>query len=240
MLKIDLWLTKLFGRQAYIATFPITKKDLSQIEANHIFITAKTSVNNQEEIAQAQKLGFSLIDTNILLEKYITATYKQSIDVSSKIKIRFATEEDRKSVEAISGKEFIFDRFHVDPKISNTVASKIKAEWASNYFVGKRGDWMVVSEGEDGVIGFLQLLVTDNDQTLVIDLIEVSGKMRGQGIALGMINFVISTLGGDFSKIQVGTQVGNFPSLALYTSAGFKVIKANYIWHSHVVPKIDA
>jgi hypothetical protein len=239
MLRIDPWLTNLVGGGAYVATFPITKKDISQIDRNPIFITAKTSVNDQEGIIQAQQFGFLLIDTNIQLEKYILANQGQSVEAESKGGIRFANQGDRNTVEQISRQEFMFDRFHMDPNISNIVASNIKAEWASNYFAGKRGDWMIVSEGEDGVNGFLQLLAAENNQTLVIDLIAVSSQMRGQGIALGMIKFAISTLGRSFTKIQVGTQVGNYPSLSLYISAGFKVVQANYIWHSHVIPEIN-
>ena len=71
---------------------------------------------------------------------------------------------------------------------SKNVANKIKEEWVGNFFLGKRGKWMIVVEENSKVVGFLQLL-EKNKKTIVIDLIAIEEKKRGKGLAKEMIAY---------------------------------------------------
>ena len=53
---------------------------------------------------------------------------------------------DEIGVRALAKKCFQIKSFYKDPKISNKIACKIKEEWARNFFLGKRGNWMVIAE----------------------------------------------------------------------------------------------
>jgi len=125
---------------------------------------------------------------------------------------------------------FKYSRFHLDPAIEDRVSNEIKAQWARNYFRGDRGNQMVVSEKDGQVTGFLQLLY--NADTLIIDLIAVSKENRNKNIASEMINFAENKLEG-FTKIRVGTQAANIPSIGLYEKLGFSINYMKYVFHYH-------
>ena len=115
------------------------------------------------------------------------------------------------------------------------IANAIKSEWAANYFCGKRGDGMVVAEQDRQVVGFVQLL-WHADECLVIDLIGVDSPHQGEGIGRDMIGYAFHHGIGDDrrpSRIRVGTQAANTPSVRLYESLGFRLITAQYVLHYH-------
>jgi ribosomal protein S18 acetylase RimI-like enzyme len=148
--------------------------------------------------------------------------------------IRFANSRDQDQVQNIARNSFIYSRFHCDPTIPKEMADTIKAEWAHNYFLGKRGDEMVVALVDDMVVGFL-LLLRGNNGDLTIDLIAVDERQRGKGIAGNMISYAESRH-QDCSRILVGTQVANVASIRLYEKVGFWMHDSKYVLHYHNLP----
>jgi ribosomal protein S18 acetylase RimI-like enzyme len=106
-----------------------------------------------------------------------------------------------------------------------------KAQWAGNFFLGKRGDHMVIAEHAGGVVGFTQLLNTGDD-ALVVDLIAVDVNCRGRGVARGMIRYAAS-MWGLGRPLRVGTQIANTVSLLAYQRMGFRIISSSYVFHHH-------
>lgn len=231
MFIYDEWLSKVIDVVSY-RVMPKTSfntLDLNKIPFKNFFMYGQADVGDSEMIKKFQKSNFELIDTNIKLifdAKKLVADYKYCEG------IRFAASYDEFMVRKIAHKEFIYDRFHVDKKINTAAASKVKEEWAGNFFVGKRGDWLVVSEEDGEVNGFLLLLKGVNN-SVVIDLIAVDEKHKRKGIAKKMIEFSMNSCLDSRSAMYVGTQIQNLESLSLYTSMGFRVISASYIWHLH-------
>lgn len=162
------------------------------------------------------------MDTNIQLTRPAGTVPGQRAPV------RFAKPDDAPPVKALAATAFVYGRFHCDPEIGHETAAKLKAEWAGNYFSGKRGDRMIVSEDDQGIGGFLQLL-TIGDET-VIDLIAVDARCRNKGVARSMI----ALAAGDGRPMRVGTPVANTPSLALYEKLGFRLATASYVLHLHL------
>ncbi|MDA0266988.1 MAG: GNAT family N-acetyltransferase, partial [Cyanobacteria bacterium] len=146
---------------------------------------------------------------------------------------RWATPEDEAEVTAIAAQSFTVSRFHLDPQIPNAIANQIKAAWARNFFIGQRGDWMVVAVVQGKVAGFLQLLQSQAN-ALILDLLAVDPNYRGQGLGRSMITYAAHHCLQSLRKIQVGTQVANIPALNLYKSLGFQVEQASYVLHLHV------
>ena len=114
--------------------------------------------------------------------------------------------------------------------MSDTNPYESSAEWAYNFFTGKRGDAMVVSEDNGQLLGFLQLLY--QGEQLIIDLIAVDKNGRRRGIASDMIAFAENQC-GDFKTISVGTQIVNEPSINMYIRYGFSFCASQYIFHYH-------
>ena len=102
----------------------------------------------------------------------------------------------------------------------------------SNFFLGKRGEWMVVIEENNKIKGFLQLIYK-NKNTIVIDLIAIDKKSRGKGLAKEMISYAFKNCLKKNGTIEVGTQIANTPSIKLYSKLGFNMNYASYVLHKH-------
>ena len=198
-------------------------------ESKAIFIYSKLPIdlNSPKLVKSLQNQGFYLIDTNIILEKPFSSSGNFTCNNCS---IRFAHLNNKDQVVALARNNFTFSRFHMDDEILYLLANKIKAEWASNFFAGKRGDKMVVALIDNVVVGFLLLLASM--ETLIIDLIAVDKNQRGKGIASKMITYVQNHQKG-FSLIKVGTQLANIPSIRLYEKMGFRICSSSYVFHYH-------
>ena len=174
--------------------------------------------------------GFRLVDTNLLMKKELRGQYGEESCVYPDVQIRFARAEDEKGVVALARRSFYLSRFHLDQDIRLEDANDLKAEWARNYFRGTRGQEMVVAVQHGLIIAFLQLLyLTDQ---LAIDLIAVDSDYRSRGIGKKIIRYAISHC-RNFTKMRVGTQIANTPSIKLYESLGFKVDSFQHVFHYH-------
>ena len=232
----DGWLTKLFQYEVIqlvicdcedLENRELLKSILPILDKKPVFVYSKVPVNTVNAVHKLENLGFRLVDTNISFEKDIL---KPPVQPEGNLNLRFADPGDLKLVKKIAKSNFAASRFHLDPRIPDELANTIKAEWAANYFRKKRGDAMVVSEIEDQIAGFLQIIFARN--ILVIDLIAVDQAFRCQGAAGHMIAYAISEL-TEFDRIRVGTQIANFPSMRFYSKHNFKVVNAQYIFHYH-------
>jgi ribosomal protein S18 acetylase RimI-like enzyme len=180
------------------------------------------------EIGKANALaavGFRIVDTGVTLERG-----KAGQAANGGIAVRAAVPQDRAAVADIARHSFKFSRFHLDPLIPHSLADEIKAQWAENFFRGRRGDAMVVAEAGGKLAGFLQLLRAD-DGALVIDLIAVDAGQRGNGIGAAMIAWAADHSSG--SCMRVGTQAANVDSLRFYENLGFRTVATAYVMHLH-------
>ena len=223
MLRQDDWLSERLGKPAFIAAAGLIASDLP---AGCAFVSTKTDVGDTEGLLRLQALGFQVVDTNVQLARHGIPLPRN--DGAA----RFARTEDEAGIRSIAANAFVYDRFHRDPAIGGAAASRIKADWAGNFFAGKRGDWMVTAGAAGKPEGFLQLLRGD-DGAIVIDLIAVSSDSRGRGLATTMIAFAAQTCLDRTAPLRVGTQIANMPSLALYHRLGFRIVSAAYVLHLH-------
>jgi len=229
----DNWLSDVIQRDTYRILLEETesgriRKSLSDyLEIKNVFIYVKIPAGELKTVHFFQKNRFKIADSNIVFEK----TLSFCRDLPDHLSVRFALPEDRIGVEELAGRSFIYSRFHLDDDISKETADRIKALWAGNYFLGKRGDHMIVALKESRIVGFLQLL-SGSDNTLVIDLIATDSGFRRQGIGRGMITYAEKSL-REFRKIRVGTQIANIPSMQLYENMGFRICGADYVFHYH-------
>lgn len=209
---------------------------LRKRQQERVFMYAKVPTTHLSCAQLLEDHDFHLIDTNVILEKQILSEKSKKkkpmyeILKGGKWEIRFAEPRDEAGTVILAKHCFFFSRFHLDPCIPDETADTIKAQWAGNYFRGKRGDLMIVALKDGVVSGFLQLL--RQGSTLVIDLIGVHKEHCRLGIG-GMLIEYAEVQCKDFKMLQVGTQIANAPSLRFYEKYGFLMVGSSYVFHFH-------
>jgi ribosomal protein S18 acetylase RimI-like enzyme len=235
----DSWLESFLGKPSwhleYNSAWNSNKESLCGTLSESIrqekglcFADIKIPTKDTQSIQEFENWGFHLVDTNIVFEKEIDIGEELINEVCA---LAWVSEEDKRDVMKIASNTFVFTRFHMDTEIKNDIANKIKAEWAGNYFSGKRGDKMLLAKVDKQVAGFLQLLKGENN-TWVIDLIGISIEHQRKKIASNLILSAEKKL-KDCRRMLVGTQVANIASLRLYEKLGYRIIDTKYVLHYH-------
>lgn len=222
----DEWLSKIIGKPVYYLKQFSNSFENNDLPKNEMFVWSKIPVDDVEKLIQLQKIGFYLVDTNIEL------VLSKQMDPKKILNARFAKSSDEIAVRSIAKSAFKYNRFNRDPNISDKIASKIKEEWAGNFFLGKRGKWMIVVEKNSETVGFLQIIEGNND-SIIIDLIAVDEKNRGKRLAKEMIYFMYLNCLKKNGIIKVGTQISNTSSIELYLNIGFHINSISYVLHMH-------
>jgi GNAT superfamily N-acetyltransferase len=229
----DPWLAQVMSRPAYRISGLLAPAEADQLgaalaiaTAGPAFAYARVPTHEVFTVQALESAGFRVVDSGVTFEMKSPA-----IQPDAKAPVRFAERRDEGDVSRLARNAFKYSRFHLDPLVPRELADEIKAQWAANYFQGKRGDFMVVAERAGEIAGFLQLLKASSD-VLVIDLIAVAEKHRGHGLATQMIRFAVSAC-GSFARLQVGTQAANIDSLQFYQRFGFGILATSYVLHRH-------
>lgn len=235
--KPDAFLSAVLGKDAYcLVTAPTTGhpseflQDCAERMADpRFFATAKAPAQDVAGLAALVLAGFLPVDVNLSFERPFRA--KEEVPPQTFLGlVRLAQPKDEAAVRRISAASLTSSRFHLDPAIAPELSSRIKADWAGNYFSGRRGQAMAVAEKDGSVVGFLLLIFSG--QTLVIDLLAVDEQHRRQGIGAALIAFAETTL-PSFTTLAVGTQAANKGSVRFYESQGLRYTGANYVLHAH-------
>jgi ribosomal protein S18 acetylase RimI-like enzyme len=236
LIQRDAFLESILDRPAYKInkfTEPVDLKllqDKNYIKKGSFFYT-KIGCSSVFTLSVFENSGFKIIEENITLEKKrVDSKLHESFKRRQQYKIRWAQDEDRNLVEDIALKNFSHDRFHQDPNIDNSLADEIKRQWAGNFFLGKRGDAMVVATANNHPVAFMLLIFPQ--KLSVIDLIAVSKEHRKKGLSKQMIRYAMRNL-SDHRRWLVGTQSTNIPSVKLYESLGFQTTSSQYVLHKH-------
>lgn len=223
---VDAWLSGLLGKPCHVLASGHESVVPGDLPPGPCLVWTSLKADRHEVLARLQSVGFRVVATALSLEREA-----EPLDMGP-VRVRFARPQDEDAVRGVARQSFAHDRFHADPLIGDQAAGRVKAAWAANFFAGRRGDWMVVSEREGLVEGFLQLLAAP-DGAVVIDLVAVAGPPRGLGAARSMVAFAASNCRGAWAGLRVGTQVGNAPAMRLYQGLGFRFVSASYSLHLH-------
>ena len=235
-IKKDNWLTDQIGKPVYhlISNELNRNSFLREWESfkdgcleKDYFVFSKVNTDRVEMWQCLENAGFRLIDTNVQFENNGDLIGENTWNKG--VKVGFAEKKHKKAAGLIARNNFVYSRFHLDPKIDDKLANLLKQNWVENFFHGKRGDKMVIASLNDEPVGFLQLII--NNEDLIIDLIGVDKKVQGLGVASAMIQFTHQNV--EYCQIKVGTQIGNLPSIRLYHKLGFKIASSDYVFHYH-------
>lgn len=224
----DPWLSSILNTRVFRLDKTKGEGEIGDLPTPY-FAYAKTDTKDIETTKSLTDYGFFIADTNIIFEYVHDKNNTKNTPTISDIKIRPTKPSDENEVRRIASTAFTHTRFHADPFIDNKYANQIKAEWAGNFFKGKRGDALYVAEKNGKVIGFNQILIHEN--TAIIDLIAVDKDAQGHGAGKALIKDIQDK----FDHIIVGTQLINQKSIALYEKTGFNVSNASYVLHYHAI-----
>lgn len=225
MFKIDKWLSVQLGHPAYNINNIDKSFDFSKYRRKKILISIKS--NKQIKNSFLKKNKIKLIEKNITFFKN---SKKKKLEKNYFKNIRFANNFDKKKILDIAENSFINSRFFKDKNIKKKVARKIKRKWVLNFFRKKRGEYLIISEYNKKVVGFLLILKNKNDY--IIDLIAVKKKYQNLGFGTKMIRFLENiVLKCNKVKIYVSTQSNNKDSIKLYIKNKFKVKYRKYVYH---------
>jgi ribosomal protein S18 acetylase RimI-like enzyme len=223
----DPWLADILGYPVFRAGGDLSGlREGCERLAGPAFLYAKVPTGEGSAIACVESAGFRLVDTNVRVEAAapVSAAAVSTADVGP------ARPDEAGAVMALAERCFSFSRFHLDPDFPPEAPDRIKREWAGGFFRGVRGDLMIVAREGNRPVGFLLGLVSRG--TLTVDLYAVSPEHRRRGIARAMVGAAARIAGP--SRIAMGTQVTNLPSLNLFLAMGFRVTASQYVFHRHL------
>lgn len=145
-------------------------------------------------------------------------------------------EGDEDAVVEIAGRGLRSSRFHLDPRIPDRDAERLKREWTRNCARGERGLEVLVARQEGEVAGFLAMGAGSyrGELARVVDLIAVAERWQAQGLGRALVSAFVARHQSEVPWLTVGTQAGNHASLALYAACGFRVARSEHVLHLHL------
>lgn len=180
--------------------------------------------------------GMAVVDVSVTLGLEPAAAC--GLDDANEVLVRECDAADSAGVLDIAGRAFRYSRFHLDPLVPIELAHRVKREWMANYVRKARGEALLVARIDGRPAGFLAVIdATDGGRRAkAIDLIAVDEGARRRGVGGALVAAFIRRFSGCADLLQVGTQVANAPSLALYQRFGFTVRHSAYVLHLHHAP----
>jgi len=238
----DTWLAAIFGCPVLKVSFPAvtTEATIPLLEGaifrevKPAFYYAKLSTRRVAEVSALTRLGFSVVDVNVTLERS-PSTSCLGLQQRS-VPVRDSLPQERPAILEIAESCFVYSRFHLDPQVPNEVANAVKRAWVDNYCLHKRGDRLLAAEVDGHPVGFLAVnkAKVGEQRVQIIDLIGVHRDYQRRGVGLSLVESFIRESCGDTDLLRVGTQAVNIPSIALYEKCGFHVVETAYMLHAHV------
>ena len=178
--------------------------------------------------------GFYVVDVTVTF--CMEAPSQVRDPAPGKVSICPVGPEHHQGVLDIASSCFQYSRFHLDPLVPRSVANRIKHDWVLSYIRKQRGDELFTAVLDGRPVGFLAALSMESQgrRICVIDLIGVDTACQNQGVGRALTEFFIRRYHTQCDRLQVGTQATNIPSMRLYESLGFSVMKTQYVMHMHV------
>lgn len=228
----DAWFTKIFGYPVFRVTPQGGDDDVEKLVdhargQSRAFYYAKAPVDQIGPVRSLSAAGFYVVDVNV------TFRYEGSeARFESPYVIRRAEPRDAEEILAIAGSTFRYSRFHLDPRVSDELANRIKREWIASYCEGRRGEALWIAVESDRPVGFFAVAALDGVRR--IDLIGVARGQERKGIGRALTSFFIEQYREQSSRLEVGTQIANVPSTRLYENLGFRLAESAFVLHKHV------
>jgi ribosomal protein S18 acetylase RimI-like enzyme len=234
----DVWLSERFGHPVF------TLRDLRSTddpEALRRHVSGSAAATYQAKVATEDvrmvrllsSLGFYVVNTTLTLGRECAPP---PADVTAEVEVSEAVEGEEQQLLGIAASCFRFNRFHLDPAISQALADGIKRAWVENYLRGDRGERLLVARTDGEVAGFLAELAgaRDGRRAGTVDLMGIDVERQGSGVGRALLRRFILDSGDRYEVLLVGTQAANLPAVLFYESERFRLVSSTYDLHMHV------
>lgn len=218
---LDDFLTNISGFNCFIINSKKKIKNFINIKSKYLLVFKSNERLNSSDIS-----GFEVKVQSKLIQ------YKKKIKLEKKIKFkcRSAKVGDIGRLLKICRENLFGSRFEMDNNLGKKFLKKYRSVWIKNFFLKKRGDYLIVSYDKEKILGFILLI--KEKKFLKIDQILVANKHKKSGVAKSLINYVNNLFFGRFNYMTAGTYDHNFVAKKMYKSLGFvKQNKKTYIYH---------
>jgi ribosomal protein S18 acetylase RimI-like enzyme len=222
MLRDD-WLSEILGYPVYV----VEDGSVPPAGDERALLYAKVPVVDVARAAELHAHGFGVVDVNVVL----TLSETHAAAAASAASVAPLDPADADAVLDIAGSCFRLSRFHLDPRVADADASRIKREWIRSYVEGTRGEELLVAHAGGRPAGFLAVLADGGAR--VIDLVGVATEAQGRGVGSALVAAFVERHAPYAHELRVGTQVSNVRSLSLYQAHGFRISGSAYVLHRH-------
>nr|WP_262898503.1 GNAT family N-acetyltransferase [Litoribacter alkaliphilus] len=124
----------------------------------------------------------------------------------------------------------LYSRFNKDPNFQDGVYNKLYTLWIEKLVSDSNSQVWVINYNSD-MVGFIGFSVIDQQYADII-LVGIDENFRGQGYGNKLLNYVLSKISYlGINKVQVTTQLDNFPAMGLYQRNDFKIKNITNIYH---------
>ena len=199
------------------------------ISKGYEYILFRANASNLLALQTAQNNGFQVVDGLLLL----TSEDKHHIEPS--FRARVAVEGDLPAIKEIARNSFIFDRFHTDPAIPDTLADELHANWIYDSFTKNTDERVLVEETDGKITGLLSYSMNEalssalGVKIMTIILLATHFRSRNQGRAKSLIQESLRIAHQEsFDTVLVGTQLRNVRATRLYEKLGFRITDSSY------------
>lgn len=207
--------TKAFGVNCY-QVFSLDDEVLNFISNNHGHYTYRTAPLSDK--SKLHENGFYYCDT--LVEPYATqaqAKFYENDDLS------VCHDGPLEQALNLCKSAFVYDRFHRDPQIDNTLADKRYERWLIELFDMKQVYFLFYQNSFSGFIAYM-------NNKLVLH--AMTDQFRGKGLAKYFWSKVcFEMFAGKHHEITSSVSVTNLAVVNLYASLGFKFRDPVDIYH---------
>jgi GNAT superfamily N-acetyltransferase len=224
----DRWLAERFDHPVW------TVRDASAAEVGeHVaahpgrtLYQAKVAASDVATLLELASVGLVAVNVNCVLAREPGVV--EAVDASGVV-VRELDPARDEAVLDVAGGAFERSRFHLDPRIPDELADRIKRDWVDSYLHGRRGEFAYVAELDGTIVGFLA--VAASGDTRIIDLVGVAAPARGRGVGAALVRRFLADAEGPCSRVEVGTQAANTPATRFYERAGFRAARSVYDLH---------
>ena len=182
----------------------------------------RTSPLNHMAVRAVEAAGFALADVGTTLEH--RASWRAECR-SRRVLVRQAVESDLPLLREWATTLFGLSWFYHDPFFTREQADAVYAHWLESAWADRDTEILVPEiSGRPGGFSTCSLLQNGEGD---IALFAVAPEAAGQGVGTALLLAVLDWFRPRCERVRVRTQAANYPAIALYQKAGFRIVEAD-------------
>lgn len=181
-----------------------------------------------KESMALEALGFKFIE--MVHYPYLDDIQNLDISISDELIINRASHRDVDEVKNIALHVFSNERFHLDPRISNSIANKRYSNWVSNTLNHKSQELYVIKH--NGILVAFFIIEKKSDGVCYWHLNGISPNNQGKGYGkLSWLAMIQHAKDDGCKRIETCIASRNIKVMNLYSRLGFRFAAPKMTFH---------